>query len=232
MNVKEIYKILAIALGYCIIFACFIIFDENIESRVKILDIVASCIIYTQFVQFVLFPLMNLDDPSKKEVGMMGIHIVALNICCVLSICIMVVGIMYMIPFKYQIMVQLVVLFFLLIGRVATLGSGEKVQDIYVKEQQTIAGKVSLRMNMDDFIDYVATVHDLDSNIKKRLSSLHDNMRFITPSTNKEAMYWDTQVLNTLEDLKVLMRNASMNKDMIETNIGQLERFMARRKKY
>ena len=232
MNVKEIYKILAIALGYCIMFACFIIFDENIESRVKILDIVASCIIYTQFVQFVLFPLMNLDDPSKKEVGMMGIHIVALNFCCVLSICIMVVGIMYMIPFKYQIMVQLVVLFFLLIGRVATLGSGEKVQDIFVKEQQTIAGKVSLRMNMDDFIDYVATVHDLDSNIKKRLSSLHDNMRFITPSTNKEAMYWDTQVLNTLEDLKVLMRNASMNKDMIETNIGQLERFMARRKKY
>lgn len=148
MTAKRFYNILAILLGYGIIIGGFLVFGDSLEDKVKILDIIVSCLIFTQFVQFSLFPLINFGDSSHKEVGMMGIHIYVLNFCCIVSIGIMIYGIIYHIPFKFQLMGQLVVLFILLVGRVATLHAGEKVQQIHRKEQVIMHGKLSLKSVM------------------------------------------------------------------------------------
>ena len=102
MTAKRFYNILAILLGYGLIIGGFLVFGDSLEDKVKILDIIVSCLIFTQFVQFSLFPLINFGDSSHKEVGMMGIHIYVLNFCCIVSIGIMIYGIIYHIPFKFQ----------------------------------------------------------------------------------------------------------------------------------
>lgn len=232
MSAKLIYNILAILLGYSLIIGGFIVFGESIETRTKILDIIVSCLIFTQFVQFTLFPLINLSNPAHKEVSMMGIHIAVLNLCCTLSLGLMIYGIICEIPFKFQLMGQLAVLFILLVCRVATLHSGEKTQQIYTKEQKIQEGKVSLQLVMDDFSDYVATVRQLDPTIITKLKTIHESIRFISPTVNTEAKTFENQFIQVVNDLKVLMKNATLNKDKIYEHVEYLERILARRKKY
>lgn len=232
MNAKRIYNILAIILGYGLIIGGFIVFGERLETKIKILDIIVLCLIFTQFVQFTLFPLINFGDPAHKEVGMMGIHIAVLISCCTLSLGLMICGIIYELPFKFQLMGQLTILFILLIGRVATLYSGEKVQQIYAKEQKIQEGKVSLRSVMDDFSDYMATIRQLDPVTVAKLNTIRESMRFITPSGNPDAKMFDSQFVQSIDNLKVLMRDTSINKDKILEEVEHLERILARRKKY
>ena len=232
MNAKKFYNILAILLGYGLIISGFIIFGKNLESRIRILDIIVSCLIYTQFVQFAIFPLINRGDPSHKEVGMIGIHLVSLYIFCTLSLGLIICGIIYDIPFKFQIMGQLAILFILLIGRVTTLHSGEKVQQIYVKEQKLMDGKSSLRTAMNDFSDFVSTIHQLDPAIIAKLNSMNEALRFLSPSDSLEAKSYEDQFIQSLEALKVLMRNTTLNKEKIVEEVELLERILARRKKY
>ena len=232
MSAKRIYNILAIILGYGLIIGGFIVFGESLETKIIILDIIVSCLIFAQFVQFTLFPLINLGDPAHKEVGMMGIHIAVLTLCCTLSLGLMICGIIYEIPFKFQLMGQLAILFILLIGRFATLHSGEKVQQIYAKEQEILEGKTSLRSVMDDFSDYIATIRQLDPVIVAKLNAIHESIRFITPSGNADAKMLDSHFVQSIDDLKVLMRDTSINKDKIFEEVEHLERILARRKKY
>lgn len=232
MNIKDIYNTLAILLGYGLIIGGFFVFGESLEDRIRILDIVVTCLIFTQFVQFTIFPLINTGDSAHKEVGMMGIHFVALNICCTLSLAVMVCGIIYEIPFKFQLMGQLAILLLLLIGRVATLHSGEKVQQVYEKEQKVMSGKKALKSAMDDFIDEISDVKDLDDGDRKRLFKIQETMRFITPSANIEARKFDERFIIVLGDLSILLRNTSLNKEQISEQIAQLERILLRRKQY
>ena len=232
MTAKRFYNILAILLGYGLIIGGFLVFGDSLEDKVKILDIIVSCLIFTQFVQFSVFPLMNFGDSSHKEVGMMGIHIYVLNFCCIISIGIMLYGIIYHIPFKFQLMGQLVVLFILLVGRVATLLAGEKVQQIHRKEQVIMHGKLSLKSVMDDFMDDIAIVKDLDPIVKQKLQDIHESMRFLSPSSNSEALRFDEQFSQSVEDLKILMRNTNLNKEKILEETEHLERILSRRKKY
>lgn len=232
MTAKRFYNILAILLGYGLIIGGFLVFGESLEDKVKILDIIVSCLIFTQFVQFSLFPLINFGDSSHKEVGMMGIHIYVLNFCCIVSIGIMLYGIIYHIPFKFQLMGQLVVLFILLVGRVATLHAGEKVQQIHRKEQVIMHGKLSLKSIMDNFMDDIATVTDLDPIVKQKLTNIHEAMRFLSPSSKSEAIMFDEQFSQSVEDLKIMMRNTNLNREKILEETEHLERTLSRRKKY
>lgn len=232
MTAKRFYNILAILLGYGLIIGGFLVFGESLEDKVKILDIIVSCLIFTQFVQFSLFPLINFGDSSHKEVGMMGIHIYVLSFCCTVSIGIMLYGIIYHIPFKFQLMGQLVVLFILLVGRVATLHAGEKVQQIHRKEQVIMHGKLSLKSIMDDFMDDIATVTDLDPIVKQKLTNIHEAMRFLSPSSKSEAIRFDEQFSQSVEDLKIMMRNTNLNREKILEETEHLERTLSRRKKY
>ena len=232
MIAKKIYRTLAILLGYGLIIACFILFGQSLEVNIKILDIIITCLVFTQFALFTVFPLINLSDPGQKEVGMLGIHLATINIFSLLALGWMVCGILFQIPFKYQLIGQLFILLILFIGRYATFRSGEKVQQIFEKEQNIKEGKVSLQLVMDDFVDYIACIKDLNPSITKRLQSVHESMRYITPSANVEAKNLDEQFVQSVEDLKIMMRNTLMNKDKIEEEIGHLERILSRRKKY
>lgn len=232
MTAKRFYNIFATLLGYGLIIGGFLVFGESLEDKVKILDIIVSCLIFTQFVQFSLFPLINVGDSSHKEVGMLGIHIYVLNFCSIVSIGIMLYGIIYHIPFKFQLMGQLVVLFILLVGRVATLHAGEKVQQIHRKEQVIMHGKLSLKSIMDDFIDDIATVTDLDPIVKQKLTNIHEAMRFLSPSSKSEAIRFDEQFSQSVEDLKIMMRNTNLNREKILEETEHLERILSRRKKY
>ena len=228
----NIYKVLALLLGYGLIITCFILFGSSLEVSVLILDIIVSLLIFTQFALFFFFPLINLNDASHKEVGMMGLHFYSLSICIPASLLLMFLGIIFNIPFCYQLIGQLLILFLLLIGRVVTLGTGKKVSRLYHKEQRIKAGKEQLRRNLDDFVDYISSIQGIEPNIIDRVQVIQESMRFITPSANAEAKQFDAEIMDVIKDLKILMRDTMANREKILNEISRLEHAFNRRKKY
>ena len=66
MTAKRFYNILAILLGYGLIIGGFLVFGDSLEDKVKILDIIVSCLIFTQFVQFSLVAGVDFVESSHR----------------------------------------------------------------------------------------------------------------------------------------------------------------------
>lgn len=228
----NIYKALTLILGYGLIIACFIIFGALLETETLVLDIIVSCLIFTQFTALLFFPLIDRKDPSHKEVGMMGVHFTANTLCIIASIALMVAGIILEIPFVYQLLGQLLILFFAVIGRITTISTGYKVKNVHARESAVKLGKESLKMEIDNFMDHVATIKGLDPSVTGRLQAIQESIRFITPSASQEAHMLDNQFIDMLSELKILMRDTGMNGERIADEVIRLERILARRKKY
>ena len=229
---KTFYKILTVLIGYGLIVASFILLFTWLPDDIRILDIVVTSIIYTQLVEFLFFPLIDLEKKAHKEVGMMGIHLAAINTYAVVAIVIMVVGMIWELSFTWQILLQLGALLILIIGRVATLHSGEKVEAVYEKEQVLKGGKQQLKAAAESMMDAIARSSELSPVLVSRITQLTEDIRYITPSTNNEALNLELQFTRLSDDLKVMLRQSPQNNDQIAETVGQLEYILAKRKKY
>ena len=229
---KTFYKILTVLIGYGLIVASFILLFTWLPDDIRILDIVVTSIIYTQLVEFLFFPLIDLEKKAHKEVGMMGIHLAAINTYAVVAIVIMVVGMIWELSFTWQILLQLGALLILIIGRVATLHSGEKVEAVYEKEQVLKGGKQQLKAAAESMMDAIARSSELSPVLVSRITQLTEDIRYITPSTNNEALNLELQFTRLSSDLEVVLRQSPQNNDQIAETVGQLEYILAKRKKY
>ena len=158
---KIFYKALAILLGYGIIIAGFILFGATLKDEVRILDIVVSCVMFTQIAEFFFFPLIDTNKKAHEEVGMIGIHFAAVDTYFVVAIAIIAAGIYWNLSFTLQLLLQLGALFLLVLGRVATLHSGDKVEQVYKSEQILMNEKQLLKDTMEDLMDKVAETEGL-----------------------------------------------------------------------
>lgn len=229
---KTFYKILTVLIGYGLIVASFILLFTWLPDDIRILDIVVTSIIYTQLVEFLFFPLIDLEKKAHKEVGMMGIHLAAINTYAGVAIVIMAVGMIWELSFTWQILLQLGALLILIIGRVATLHSGEKVEAVYEKEQVLRGGKQQLKAAAESMMDAIARSSELSPVLVSRITQLTEDIRYITPSTNNEALNLELQFTRLSDDLKVMLRQSPQNNDQIAETVGQLEYILAKRKKY
>lgn len=229
---KTFYKILAILIGYSLIVSSFILLFTWLPDDIRILDIVVTSIIFTQLVEFLFFPLIDLEKKAHKEVGMMGIHLAAINTYAVVAIVIMVVGMIWELSFTWQVLLQLGALLILIIGRVATLHSGEKVEAVYEKGQVLKGGKQHLKAAAESMMDAIARSSELSPVLVSRITQLTEDIRYITPSTNNEALNLELQFSRLASDLEVMLRQSPLNNEQIEQAIGQLEYILAKRKKY
>ena len=232
MNAKTIYKILAHLLGYGLIIGGFIIFGDAIETKTRVMYIIISCLIYTQLVEFTIFPMVNLGQKAHKEVGMMGLHYSAIYLYSVLAIGIMVAGVCLDLQFKYQLMMQLVALFVLLIGRAVTLHTGDRVQRIHDKEQGGVESKDQIISAMEDFMFRVGDTTDLNPSALQSLQSIKESLRFLTPSSSAEAKALESSFCQKLADIEVLLRNTSLNAEQISSEVRHLQQILNKRKKF
>ena len=229
---KTFYKILTVLIGYGLIVASFILLFTWLPDDIRILDIVVTSIIYTQLVELLFFPLIDLEKKAHKEVGMMGIHLAAINTYAVVAIVIMVVGMIWELSFTWQILLQLGALLILIIGRVATLHSGEKVEAVYEKEQVLKGGKQQLKAAAESMMDAIARSSELSPELAGRIRQMAEDVRYVSPSTDAEALNLELQFTRLSSDLEVVLRQSPQNNDQIAETVGQLEYILAKRKKY
>ena len=227
-----IYKIITLIFGYGLIIGGFIIFGDSLDERIKILDIIISCIIFTQSAIIALFPMVDRNKSAHKEVGMMGIHYTFITIYSIAAITIMILGINKEWAFKTQLICQLALIFFLLIGRVLTLTSGNKVEEIHHKEKEIMTGKKQLADIMTLFVEDIACCKGLDNSIVDRINGLNNEIRYISPSNNPIATNLDQRFCNCVETITLLLKDTYLNSSQIEDEVAKLERIFIQRKKY
>ena len=229
---KTFYKILTVLIGYGLIVASFILLFTWLPDDIRILDIVVTSIIYTQLVEFLFFPLIDLEKKAHKEVGMMGIHLAAINTYAGVAIVIMAVGMIWELSFTWQLLLQLGALLILIIGRVATLHSGEKVEAVYHQEQVLRGGKQQLKAAAESMMDAIVRSSELSPVLVSRIRQMAEDVRYVSPSTDAEALNLELQFTRLSSDLEVVLRQSPQNNDQIAETVGQLEYILAKRKKY
>ncbi len=232
MNAHIFIKFLSIVLGYALVISSFLVFGQSLETDILILDIIVSCCLYTNFVMIYIFPMIDVGKKAHKEVGMMGIYYYTLNVCSVLSVGFMIVGIIMKISVGHQVIIQLFFLLILLVGMAATLHSGEKVERVYEKEQTALHRRDIMRDAMNDFMNDLALRQDLnlDVQIMQRLQSIQEDVRYISPSFEEKATDIEDKFCQALATLKVQMRDVVGNKGHIEREVILLEQIVKQRK--
>lgn len=230
MSAKNIFHILAILLGYGLIISGFFVLGTTLEDNIKLLDIFMSCLIFTQFVEFTLFPLVNLNEKAHKEVGMLGIHLLTVNVCSLLSICLMVAGIMNDLSFKIQLICQLAIIFIAMVGRLASSHAGETVEQCYQREENQVLGKKWLKSTMENLMEDAIQTKELDEMTRNKIQQINEDIRYITPSCTSEAKEIDQQFCQLAESLRVMIRDVTINQNRIAEEVEHLHRILIRRK--
>ena len=231
MNAKNVYITLAVLIGLGMIIGGFVVFGAALPTDIRVMDIIVSCMVYFQVCELFFFPMVDMRSGAKKEVGMMGIHYTVIKIYAVLALAVLVAGIVSDLSFKVQLFGQLIAFVLLLVGRFATLLSGEHVEKVYIDETAKTEAKATLRRHFEQ-IDNMAATTDLDAATTQRLSDLVEEMRYVTPSDNPEAIALDERLHDSLDDIASLLRDTRANADAITREIDGIVRTLNRRKKF
>lgn len=231
MSAKDIYKAFALVLGYGLIIGGVLVFGEGLEQRIQVLDIVVLCVLFSQFAFFTFFPLVNLSNKEQKEVGMLGIHLFFLNICCVASLAVLVLGICFEWAFKYQLIGQLAVLFVLLTGRMLTFHAGEKVAEVHQKEQAKTERRMDLRQAFELLADRVAISGEVDPALRQRLMTLCDDGRYFSPSDDVKSFALDDEIKRQLNAVDRFLNSPESHKEALQDTVAQLEVLLKQRKR-
>ncbi len=227
---KQIYSAIVLILGACLIIGGFIYFGQSLERNVLILDIIVSLVLYSQIALMWFIPIIDMNNKEHREVGMMGVHYTFFSICFVASVAIIYYGISENVKFSYQLMMQLVVFFFLLLGRVMTLRSGDHVKQVYQQEQATKIGKMQLQEKVQSILDYISMTKGVPDSIIDQIAAMKETIRYLSPANTVETQQVENQIQVELSSLLTMLQDPLINEKYIEDTVKRASYLLNKRK--
>ena len=232
-NAMFILRIVITLIGYGLIIGGFLLFGDFLPEDVMYLDMVVSCLIFTQLPVLLYFPLINLKDKSHKEVGSLGIQLHGFTLYNIAAIAVMVVGAWLQWSFEIQLYIHIFLFFLQLIMILTSLFASKKVKERYHVEDELIRKKTVFKAKMAELMDEVTiAANRLPAEISQPLQAINDSMTYLVPSSNPEATLLEDKFCSLVDEILVLMRNIELNQSLIEEKIKRLELILAKRKKY
>lgn len=231
MDIKKILSIIALLGGEAIIIAAFLLFRGSLPIDIFVLNIVVSSIVYGLFYLDILVPWIKLNDKAGRKVGSLGVRWFITWFYSVLAISIMLVGnITYGWSFSLQIIIHSVLFFLLILGIIASLHSGDKVQEVYQQEAFNRNGINEMKDAMRGLKDEMNDLSNLPEYFISKINTLEDNLRFISPTENPEAYILEKQFISVIKNIEFAISNYSMNEDSIGSNLKKAERIYQNRR--
>lgn len=232
MNAKNIYAALTALIGLGLIVAGYLILGESLDTNIKILDILVTIFMFMQLYQLVLFPWIQGVRTFHGGSGRMGKHFMGLHLCATVSILIIVLGILFHFPFKYQLLTQILVLIFVIAGRSAALRLGEKMIQEYQDEGLIQSESLTLGDAFEDLLKTVAVSKKIDERYVQQLREMRDAAVTMSPSSHKVSKLLDHQLVLAIADLKASLQKGDYNKERAERDVSFIGLLLARRKNY
>lgn len=134
------------------------------------------------------------------------------------------------VPFKWQLIIQVALLFFLLMGFVSSSAATAKTGEIYQKEQNHKQGKADLKATFSNLTYTADSSRELPADVRSRLHRLSEETRFLSPSSSREAEMIDGRLVQLASALRPILFNPGMNTGEIEDLLCQIEVEFHRRK--
>jgi len=235
MKSNKLFTILLLLFGEALIIIGFLYFAKNLELKILILNIAVTSIIY--FVYFVYFsdkiiPIVDLKEKSHSSVGSLGIKWIFVTIYAILAIgAMLILNTINPLGFSGQIIVQGIILFILLLGIYFSVYASNKVHEVYNEEQQNRDRIEDMKKATNDVRLRMDQIVGMQSEVITRVKSLFDNMRFISPSNNNDAIDLETNYLNEIKAVYDCLFEIPINYEKIIERITKCEQIYYERKK-
>lgn len=217
--------------GEAIIIAGFCLFGCQLPDNVYYLDLIVSSVIYVLLFLNFARPMVNLKDESGSDVGALGINWTFSGWYAFLAVVCMIALPYYELGFKYQLIAQAILLFFLVMGMVFSRESAGKVAEVHRNEKSLTAGIEQVRRGMRRVESTLAESAGVPPAVRQRLDRISESLRYISPSDNPEAAELEERMNEALADIDRALPEAQLNLQLIEKRLNRIERCCEDRKK-
>lgn len=232
MDTKKTLTLLALLIGEAIIIAGFVLFAGHWENSILVLNILIASLIYGLCFAEVLSPWGNFSNPSQQKVGSLGLRWFSIGLYAICAIGVMVAANLFFLwTFFLQLLVQGGLISLLLLSVVSFLLASDKVAEVHSQQTLQRNGISNMKKAIQALKNSTEKVANLPESLSKRILSLEENLRFLSPAHTAEAQETEQLFMQTAEDMLLAMPNYALNKDTIEGQLLKLERLFQDRKK-
>lgn len=231
MNGKKIFSLLLVLFGEALIIFCFLHFGKNVKSEILTLNIIVSTVIYCLVFVDVIFPWVNLKDKSQKQIGSIGVRWFFTFLYLILAI-----GFMLFfntaepIHFTDQIILHCILFFLLLLGLFMAFSSSDKVREVYIEEKQNRDRIDEMKKATKELQLKLDAMNNIPPEIISRINELQENLRYLSPSNNSDALVLESKFVEELRILSNCFSDNSLNMEVVISNIKNCERTYKERK--
>lgn len=223
--VRKILSWLALAICEAILITTFILFRGELSTDIMVLDIVVGSIILGLLFIDLLRPW---GDPHTARIGSMGVRWSITITYAVIAIVAMIL--MRHLSFTVQLLVQGGLLALLLLGMAAVLRTKEQVVDVQREEATKLNNRDDVKRAWRTLLEKIDQKGDVPGELRGRVERMVQELRYLSPSNNAEAMATDHQLVEGAESIGRMIGDYRMNHDQAEQMVARCERMLQQRR--
>lgn len=222
---RKILSYLALVICEAVMIAAFILYGGNMPVETMVLDIVVCTIL----LGLLFFDLLRpWRDPHTARVGSMGVRWFMTIVYALLALGTMIVlngG-----RFSTQLLVHGALLALLLLGMAAALRTKEQIVAVGDNEQKQVADRDAVKKAWSALLEKMADMDNFPDAIRGRVQRMVEELRYLTPTNNEEAMDTDRQLVDCANRMGLMVGDYRMNLEAMEQMLQKGERLLQRRR--
>lgn len=229
MKTRNILSLAAFILGEAIIVASFLLWGNEVPAKQNITNIIITSIIYCLIFIDVFKPWINLNEPSHKSAGSIGLRWMVTSIYSLLAITTIICSYVFDISFNLQIIIHLSLVALLILGFSAVFHSSDKVESIHREEGKVKQPIIEMRAAFNHIKETLEGFNTLNS-YKTRLDAIEDNLRYLSPCNNPEAQVLEKQFIDMINKTNTIISSDPTDQEKIATHLDKIDQIIRKRK--
>ncbi|MDE5688331.1 MAG: hypothetical protein K2I18_06885 [Paramuribaculum sp.] len=226
---KTFYYILAAA-GEALIIAAFLVFGGEMPENILTLNIVVASIVFQLAVFTIATPAVSLDDPAGRQAAGIGIRWYVKGLYAFAALgAMLLMNTGSIVAFRYQLIVQLVLLFVLACGIFAGITSSAKAARVHAAESQRQGGIDEARRAVRALAEQTAHAEGVSADVKARIDKLAETLRYTSPCLSTEAADTERRIVEIAGDMRRAIPAYTLNEKNIAALLDEMEMLCNRR---
>ena len=218
------------AVGEAIIILCFFMFFANLPDEIFWLDLVVTSVAYALVYFRAVRPMVNLDDRAQREVPIIGLSFAATGFYAGAAILAMIVMQLAEVEFKYQILIQILLAFFLLLSFMVGARVSTNTVEVFNHEQKLQVELDRLRREVRHLDRTIAMTPGIPGLVKGRVGEFSSQLRYMSPSNSIEAGDLDREMIEKVKRINSLCSDYEANAEAIDRALSEIMHIAAERK--
>lgn len=229
MKTKDILSIAAFILGETIIITSFLLWGNDVPAKQNITNIIITSVIYCLIFIDVFKPWININEPSHKSAGSIGLRWIVTGIYSLLAITTIICSYAFELTFSLQIIIHLSLLALLILGFSAVFHSSDKVESVYKEEKEARQPIKEMKAAFDHTKEALENVNTLNP-YKTRLDAIEENLRYLSPCNNQEARILEKHFFDMINKTNTIISSNPTDQEKIMAHLNKIEQIIKKRK--